>query len=119
MVSRWIAATLLALTTGMASACAHAFLDHATPPVGGSVAAAPASLELHFTEGVVPYFSIVEVLDSSRKQVKVGALRTIDSGRELIVPVPRVAPGPYTVIWHVTSQDTHKTEGRFRFTVAR
>jgi len=26
-------------------------------------------------------------------------------------------PGIYTVIWHVTSIDTHKTEGRYQFTV--
>ena len=34
-----------------------------------------------------------------------------------IVELPRLSPGTYTVIWHVTSVDTHKTEGNFKFTV--
>jgi copper resistance protein C len=34
-----------------------------------------------------------------------------------MVDLPRLPPGTYTVVWHVTSVDTHKTEGRFDFTV--
>ncbi|MGA3399614.1 MAG: copper resistance protein CopC [Acetobacteraceae bacterium] len=30
----------------------------------------------------------------------------------------KLPAGQYTVIWHVTSVDTHKTEGRFTFSVA-
>ena len=35
----------------------------------------------------------------------------------LSVSLPQLPPGQYTVIWHVTSVDTHKTEGRFIFSV--
>jgi methionine-rich copper-binding protein CopC len=35
------------------------------------------------------------------------------------VPVKKLAAGTYTVIWHVTSVDTHKTQGKFQFTVAQ
>ena len=32
--------------------------------------------------------------------------------------LPKLTPGTYTVNWHVTSVDTHKTEGNYKFTVA-
>jgi len=41
-----------------------------------------------------------------------------NDGKDLAVGLNKLAPGKYTVIWHVTSVDTHKTEGRFDFTVA-
>ncbi|HJS86599.1 MAG TPA: copper resistance protein CopC, partial [Acetobacteraceae bacterium] len=104
---------------GLSSAGAHAVLEHASPPVGGRIAAAPATLDLSFTEGVVPRFSSVEVLGPSGKALRTGAPRSGKSGRELIVTLPPLAPGQYMVVWHVTSQDTHKTEGRFSFTVGR
>jgi methionine-rich copper-binding protein CopC len=37
--------------------------------------------------------------------------------RKLSVSLPKLPPGKYTVTWHVTSVDTHKTEGQFHFTV--
>jgi methionine-rich copper-binding protein CopC len=33
------------------------------------------------------------------------------------VALPKLAPGLYTVIWHIASVDTHRTEGRFQFTI--
>ena len=36
----------------------------------------------------------------------------------LLVDVPKLAPGKYTVSWRVTSTDTHKTQGSYGFTVA-
>jgi methionine-rich copper-binding protein CopC len=33
------------------------------------------------------------------------------------VKVKKLGAGVYTVIWHVTSVDTHKTQGKFHFTV--
>jgi methionine-rich copper-binding protein CopC len=119
MVNRILPLTIAALVAGVAPAGAHAFLEHAIPPVGGQVATSPATLDLSFTEGVVPHFSTVEVLGPSGQALHTGAPRSGANGRELIVALPPLAPGQYTVMWHVTSQDTHKTEGRFSFTVAQ
>lgn len=33
------------------------------------------------------------------------------------VGLSTLPPGTYTVIWHATSVDTHKTEGKFHFMV--
>ncbi len=119
MVSRISFTVIAALVAGTASAGALAMLERASPPLGSQVASAPAALDLSFTEGVVPHFSHVEVLGPSGKAVHTGPLRSDKNGRDLIVSLPPVPPGQHTVVWHVTSQDTHKTEGRFRFTVAR
>lgn len=119
VVSRIVSLTIAALAAGLSSAGAHAFLEHASPPVGSRVATAPATLDLSFTEGVVPHFSSVEVLGPSGQALHTGAPHSGKGARELIVPLPPLAPGQYTVMWHVTSQDTHKTEGRFSFTVGR
>jgi copper resistance protein C len=44
--------------------------------------------------------------------------RTIQqNNRKLVVEIPALSSGTYTVIWHATSVDTHKTEGSYRFTV--
>jgi methionine-rich copper-binding protein CopC len=41
------------------------------------------------------------------------------NGRKLIVQLPVLGRGKYTVNWHATSVDTHKTEGSFQFTVGK
>jgi copper resistance protein C len=39
------------------------------------------------------------------------------SGNQLVIGLPRLAPGSYRVNWHVISVDGHKTEGSFAFEV--
>jgi hypothetical protein len=118
MMNRTIVAAIVALMAGIASAHGHARLDHAVPSPGSRVSARPSSLYLCFTEGVLPHFSGVEVLGPSGQPVRIGTLQSADGGRGLIVPIPPLAPGEYTVVWHITSEDTHKTEGRFNFTLS-
>jgi len=111
-----LAAAMLAALPARADA--HAFLEHASPAVGSTVPAAPPELALNFTEAVEPLFSAVEILDPRGGRVDTGKPHTADDGRRLIIALPKLGPGTYTVNWHVTSVDTHKTAGRFRFTVA-
>jgi len=99
-------------------ALAHASLDRAVPAVGSTVTVAPTALRLRFTEAVVAHFSTVQVLDARGHAVAAGAPSATDDGRTLVVGLPKLAPGAYTVVWHVTAEDTHKTEGRFGFSIA-
>lgn len=109
----------LALTLGLLpDAFAHAFLDGAVPAVGSTVATTPQALRLHFTEGVVAHFCTVQVLDAAGHPVTATPPHPGDDARTLIVGLPKLAPGAYTVVWHATAEDTHKTEGRFRFSIA-
>jgi methionine-rich copper-binding protein CopC len=119
MVRRIFLAALLLCAAPLARASAHAMLEHANPPVGGSVATSPKQLELSFSEAVVPHFCDVQVADPSGRAVQTGALATASGGRVLIVPLPPLAPGEYTVRWQAVSVDTHRTEGRFGFRVGQ
>ena len=100
-----------------ATALAHAFLDHAVPAVGGTVRA-PPQLRVFFTEALEPAFSAVTLTTAVGEPVQTGAAK-IGPGnpKELVLSLPRLAPGKYTVSWHVVSIDTHRTEGHFEFTV--
>ena len=118
-MDRRLVALAFALSLGLGpQAFAHAFLDRAVPAVGSTVATAPQTLRLRFTEAVVAHFSTVRVLDASGHAVAAGAPRADDGGRTLVVDLPKLAPGAYTVVWHVTAEDTHRTEGRFGFSIA-
>ena len=109
-----------ALCLATATAYAHAFLERASPPVGGTVDVSPPELSITLNEGVEPLFSTLELRDPHGATVATGEPhRAADSERRLVVSLPKLAPGTYDVIWHVTSVDTHKTEGSYKFTVRR
>jgi copper resistance protein C len=111
-------ACLVALL-GAGPAFAHALLREAVPPVGSTVHTPPQSLLLRFSEGVEPAFSTVTVTDAAGTHVEAAHPQpSADDPRQMIVPLKPLTPGAYTVIWHATSVDTHKTEGHFQFTVA-
>ena len=105
-----------ACLTGQA-AFAHAFLDRASPAVGSEVAASPSAVALTYTEPVEPLFSAIQVTDASGARVDTGKPANQGDGRILSVSLKPLPPGVYNVEWHVTSVDTHKTEGRFTFLV--
>ena len=114
------AACLFALAMfGLASpAYPHAALERAAPPVGGEIAVAPRQIVLTFTEGVEAAFSTIELRGPNGSPVSIGRPQTANGDkRQLSVELPALSGGQYTVVWHATSVDTHKTEGSFRFTV--
>ena len=99
-------------------ALAHAHLQSAIPPVEGTVEAAPAAVTLTFSEALEPRFSSIEVKDAAGKRVD-DAKPHSDAGdaKRFSVGIGKLPPGLYTVDWHATSVDTHRTEGSFHFTV--
>src|SRR5580698_9485287 len=85
-------------------AWAHAFLERASPPVGSDLAASPQQIAITFTEGVEPLFSAIEVHGQNGAAVSAGTPHVApDNNRVLSVELPKLAPGTYTVSWHVTS----------------
>lgn len=102
------------------AALAHAFLDHALPAVGATVAAAPAEVTLWFTQPLEPAFIGVTVTSAAGQRVDTGQA-AVDSQnpQELHVKLNQLPPGEYKVSWHVVSVDTHRTTGDFSFTVGR
>jgi methionine-rich copper-binding protein CopC len=116
-ITRWGMAVVL-LLEGAGAAHAHAFLDHAQPSVGAAVAAAPAAVQLWFTQPLEPAFSSIQVVDPTGNRVDQGqsAVDPADPTRISIALKP-LSPGHYKVIWRALSVDSHVTNGDFSFTV--
>ncbi|HLF59132.1 MAG TPA: copper resistance protein CopC [Alphaproteobacteria bacterium] len=101
-------------------ASAHAFLDRAEPAVGSTVAAAPKSVRLWFSERLEPAFSSVHVENAAGEDVDRGDLAVDPHDRTVIgVSLKPIPPGTYKVRWRAVSVDGHATEGDFVFTVGR
>jgi len=120
-----VAALLLALVAlvalvGLAGpASAHAVLDSASPEQGGSVASAPASVELHFDEQVIVNARSLQVLDPAGERVDDG-VATHPGGDGAAVTValrPGLPSASYAVVWRVVSTDGHPVSGTYSFGV--
>lgn len=96
---------------------AHAFLEHATPPVGATVRAVPPRVTLRFTQRLEAAFSKVQVLDAQGKRVDKDDVTLGADQTSIGVSVPPLPAGRYVVKWRVLSADTHVTEGDFSFQV--
>jgi methionine-rich copper-binding protein CopC len=111
---------LAVMAAGLSAAAArsHAFLDHAVPPVGGTLAASPPEIRLFFSEAIEPRFSEIELTSIDGRPVKTGPA-TVDPRDEMqfVLPVPALPSGRYKVSWHVVSFDTHPTQGDFTFEI--
>jgi copper resistance protein C len=112
---RILLTSLLLATFSNVAAHAHAFLDHASPLVGSTVASAPRDVSLTFTQNLESSFSSVQVTDANGARVDQGKAQI--SGNTMRVGLKSLSPGTYRVRWHALSVDTHKTEGSFTFTV--
>jgi methionine-rich copper-binding protein CopC len=109
---------LIGLCVGVpATANAHAFLDHANPPVGAVVARAPAEVRLWFTERIEPRFSRLEVTAAGGGRIAAGGVVDRQQADQMSLRLPALKPGRYQVKWRVISVDTHETEGDFGFEV--
>ena len=105
----------LAMTGFAAPAMAHAFLQHASPGAGATLAVAPKEIVLQFSEPLEHTFSGVDVADAMSRDVE--AVPAAISGTSMRVSLKTLAPGHFHVRWHAVSVDTHRTEGAYDITV--
>ncbi|HXB58848.1 MAG TPA: copper resistance CopC family protein [Candidatus Acidoferrales bacterium] len=114
---RWSLVAILFLAI-QSQAWAHAFLDHADPKVGSTITNSPPIIKIWFTQNLEPVFASVHVLDAQGKQVDKRDSHLDSQDKTLvIVSLPKLPGGTYTVTWHVVSVDTHRTQGSFEFTI--
>jgi methionine-rich copper-binding protein CopC len=114
-IAAFLIMALISAFAGAPAARAHAFLDHASPLVGSTVASAPHEVVLTFTQSLEPAFSTVTVTDGSGAEVGQGKAQV--SGNTMRIGIKAGGPGTYRVHWHALSVDTHTTEGTFSFHV--
>lgn len=99
-------------------AVAQADLKSSAPADKAVVKAAPAELDLFFSEELNLEFTGIKVLGPDNKEVKLGGAMLMNGDTMLMMSVSdTLGPGTYTVQWHALSADGHKTEGKYSFTV--
>jgi len=106
-----------------ASALAHPKLLSATP-ADRSEGAAPARIELHFSENLVSQFSGAKLsmtampgMEHPPMPVKATVSGSDDPKVMLITPAAPLAGGSYRVDWRAVSADTHPVTGSLTFKI--
>lgn len=99
-------------------ALAHALLVKAEPPRRAVLAKAPTQVQLWFNEEIEDAYSSLVVLDAGKHPVSEVKFQLAPNDRKSIVlPLPELAPGKYSVKFRVLSVDSHVVESSFGFTV--
>lgn len=107
---------LVALTALPAGA--HAFPVKTDPAVGWTVHTSPKQVTIWYTMGVQPGLGFIKVVSEAGRVVSVGDTRlTGPHNTVLIQALKPLAPGRYTVSWHVLAEDGHPSQGHFTFVV--
>ncbi len=112
---------LLLMAAGPALACP--VLESADPRVGGTLAASPASVTLHFSGPVELDRSRLDVRDAAGALVSKGALRQDSQDAATVgIGLKPLPPGRYKVHWsircHCQEDEDTAIPGSYSFTIA-
>ena len=108
----------IAIFAHVASALAHAALVKTEPPRRAVLAKAPAQVQLWFNEEIESAYASLVVLDIGKNPVtQVKPQLASDNQKSLILPLPELTPGKYSVKFRVLSLDGHVIQSSFDFTV--
>ena len=109
-----IAATWLVAAS---QASAQAKLE-STSPKAESTVSSPEMIMVHFSEGIKTKLSSLKLTMGDGTAVSVMSMNdTKDPATLSIMPNTTLKAGIYKVTWSVVSDDGHKTQGTFSFTV--
>jgi copper transport protein len=97
------------------TASAHARLVVSNPAPGVTLDAAPAAIDLLFSEPATPAGRGISVYGPDGSLAQVGPVRA--QGEHLSVVLTDRGAGTYAVIWTVVADDTHPSRGEFTFNV--
>jgi len=97
----------------------HAYLDHADPKVGATIATPPAVVRIWFDSELEPLFSSIMVHAAKDNWMVDKGDGHVDSSDSTLleVSVPTLPPGEYIVYWSVVARDGHRTSGNYRFKI--
>lgn len=101
-------------------AAAHAYLVRSDPPANTILDAAPATMRLWFSESITAEFSSATLLDTEGQSVELALSIDDTDHTQLIVPLPDLEAGVYSLRWAVHSAaDGHITQGLVVFGVGQ
>jgi methionine-rich copper-binding protein CopC len=108
----------MAASLHSAPALAHAMLVKAEPPRRAVLTVTPGQVRLWFNEEVEKDYAALAVLNADKTPVT-DAKPTIapDDARAIVLPLPELAAGKYTVKFRVLSVDGHVVDSSYDFTV--
>jgi methionine-rich copper-binding protein CopC len=116
LLTALVATGLVALAT-TSTALAHGTLVTSDPPDGGTIASTPYTLTATFAEEIDAEQSSIVVENAAGAEVARGALDP-DDATQMIVDLPVLGAGQYTVRWTTVTPDDQGVErGTFTFDV--
>ena len=111
---------LMALGAGLHSTpvLAHAMLVKAEPPRRAALTQTPTQVRLWFNEEIEKDYASLTVLDAAKSPVTdIKPHIAADDRKAIVLPLPQLAPGKYTVKFRVLSVDGHVVDSSYDFTV--
>jgi methionine-rich copper-binding protein CopC len=115
-----VAGAVMAMMTCLhvAPALAHSMLVKAEPPRRAVLAKTPAQVRLWFNEELEGEYASLIVLDAEKHPVtEIKPQLAPDDPKSIVLPLPELTPGKYSVKFRVLSVDGHVVESSFDFTV--
>lgn len=111
---------LLSILFQVNSVMAHATLVKSDPPRRATLTLPPKHIQLWFNEKIEGAYASVTVKDSQQNLVTTNSPETIpDDPKSIVLNLPQLEPGRYTVHYRVMSVDGHVIESNFDFNVKR
>jgi len=108
----------MAICMYTAPAWAHSMLVKAEPPRRALLAKAPTQVRLWFNEEIEGDYASLVVLDAEKHPVtEIHPQLAPDDRKSIVLPLPELVPGKYSVKFRVLSVDGHVVESTFDFTV--
>ncbi len=99
-------------------AFAHATLVKSDPPRRASLSLPPKQIQLWFNEKIEGSYASVAVLDSNKKSVTENNPEVVSGDpKSVVLNIPEIDPGRYTVQYRVMSVDGHVIESSYDFSV--
>jgi hypothetical protein len=108
----------MAMCVHVAPVLAHSMLVKAEPPRRAVLAKTPTQVRLWFNEELEGEYASLIVLDAEKHPVtEIKPQLAPDDPKSIVLPLPELAPGKYSVKFRVLSVDGHVVESFFDFTV--
>ena len=99
---------------------AHATLTKSEPPRRASLSVPPKHIQLWFNEEIEGSYASISVIDSDENSITDAVPELVpDDLKSVVLPIPELNPGRYTVQYRVLSVDGHVVESSFGFMVKK
>ena len=106
------------MVLGAPEGSAHAVLTRSEPGRNHVLARPPAQIRLWFNEKIEREYSSISVLDAAGQSVSTAAATVSTADPKLLVlDLPALGPGRYTVHYRVNSVDGHVVDAHYTFTI--